>query len=545
MKEFINMKASDLKLQEIVSFTDGLLSLRGRRLVIHDIHAFAQLRKDLFNTLGKDAARKILTRFGYYWGQEDAAAMKRLFKWDDLTEWIRAGARMHALQGVTRSVIKKLDMDRGSGRFRMEIVWHDSGEAEEHAIEFGPVDYPVCWMLVGYMSGYVSFCMKQDIYFTEVKCRASGARTCMAVGKDRRSWGSELSNLLPNFQADDIQDKVLNLTRELKSKNSQLSRLKKRLDQLEHKNGIAFVEAGSDSFRRVIELAGRIAPFNSSVLITGETGTGKEVLARYIHRLSHRAEGPFLPINCGALPESLLESELFGHKAGAFTDAIRDRTGLFEQAHEGTVFLDEIGDISPAMQLKILRVLQEREIVRVGENIPRKIDVRVMAATNKDLELLIREGKFREDLLYRLRVIEINIPPLREREEDIIPLARFIVKKLSERLSIPDLRLDGKCMDTLQTYPWPGNVRELENALERAAILSHKGLILPDCLPLYILHPNSRVRSNPSVDTTLAEMEKSHINAVLESVQGNKSRAARILGISPSTLWRKLKELDA
>ena len=536
------MKASDLKLQEIVSFTDGMLSLRGRRLVIHDIHAFAQIRKDLFNMLGKDAARKIFTRFGYYWGQEDATAMKRIFKWDNLLEWIRAGAKMHTLQGVTRSVIKKLDVDQSSGRLYMEIVWHDSGEAEEHVIEFGRSDYPVCWMLAGYMSGYVSFCMGQDVYFVEQKCRAAGARVCMAIGKDKRSWGSELENLLPNFRSDDIQNKVLQLSRELKRKSSQLSRLKSRLDLLERGKNVAFVEAGSDSFRRVIEMAGRVAPFDSSILITGETGTGKEVLARFIHRLSHRSEGPFLAINCGALPESLLESELFGHKAGSFTDAIRDRVGLFEQAQKGTVLLDEIGDISPAMQLKILRVLQEREIVRVGESTPRKIDVRVMAATNKDLELLIREGKFREDLLYRLRVIEIRIPPLRERAEDILPLARFFVKRLSDKLHIPNLRLDGKCMDIFQSYRWPGNVRELENALERAAVLSHEGLILPDCLPLHILHPISKNGRLSSVGLTLAELEESHIHAVLESVNGNKSRAARTLGISPATLWRKLKK---
>ena len=210
------------------------------------------------------------------------------------------------------------------------------------------------------------------------------------------------------------------------------------------------VEVHSESFRRVLDLAGRAAPFDSSILITGETGVGKEVLARHIHKASARAAHQMLSVNCAALPESLLESELFGHKAGAFTGAIEDRAGLFEQARNGTLFLDEIGDISAAMQTKLLRVLQEHEIMRVGESRPRKIDVRVIAATNRDLDEAVRSGRFREDLLYRLRVIEIHVPPLRDRREDILPLARHFVEKFSRDLKLPGLRLDATCVDTLQ-----------------------------------------------------------------------------------------------
>ena len=283
-----------------------------------------------------------------------------------------------------------------------------------------------------------------------------------------------------------------------------------------------FAEVKSAAYRRIMQLASRVAQFDSSVLITGETGVGKEVVARYIHRHSHRSKGPFVVVNCGALPETLLESELFGHKAGSFTGATRDRIGLVEQANHGTIFLDEIGDISQNTQLKILRVLQEKEITRVGEGEPLKIDVRVIAATNRDLPKAVAEEKFREDLLFRLRVIEIEVPPLRERTEDILPLARYLIDRLAKKLDIPKLRIDATSVDYIQAYHWPGNVRELDNALERASVLSQDGIVLPENLPV----------------------EQDHIRAVLKLTGGNRSKAAKALGISTSTLWRKLKALD-
>ena len=228
----------------------------------------------------------------------------------------------------------------------------------------------------------------------------------------------------------------------------------------------------SKAFQNVLDMADRVARFDSSVLIRGETGVGKEVVARYIHAASNRSKSLMLSINCGALPETLLESELFGHKAGSFTGAIRDRVGLFEQAARGTILLDEIGDISPATQVKLLRVLQEREILRIGENIPRKVDIRIIAATNRNLDQAVSDGRFRVDLLYRLRVIEIEVPPLRERPEDILPLTRYFAEKLSKRLNLAHLRFDTACFDFFQSYAWPGNVRELQNAIERAAVLS-------------------------------------------------------------------------
>jgi transcriptional regulator with PAS, ATPase and Fis domain len=293
-----------------------------------------------------------------------------------------------------------------------------------------------------------------------------------------------------------------------------------------------------------MDLAHKVAHFDSTILITGESGVGKEVLARYIHSLSHRVEGPFLAINCGALPDTLLESELFGHTRGAFTGAVQERTGLFEEARKGAIFLDEIGDISPAMQIKLLRVLQEREILRLGENKPRKIDVRIIAATNKNLQKEIADNKFREDLYYRLAVVEIFIPPLRERKEDILPLARYFTKNLGRKLKIPHLRLDASSLDILQEYSWPGNIRQLENALERASIVCRNGVILPENLPANISRHAESTRGFYSLDLSLEQVEKQHIKNILSHTQGNRTKASMILGISSATLWRKMKDID-
>ncbi len=300
------------------------------------------------------------------------------------------------------------------------------------------------------------------------------------------------------------------------------------------------MEARSPAFTRVLELATRIAPFDSSVLITGESGVGKEVVARLIHSRSARSKGPFLAINCGALPETLLDSELFGHKAGAFTGAVSDRAGLFESAEGGTLFLDEIGEISHATQVKLLRVLQEREIRRVGESRNRPIDVRVLAATNRDLAANMARGSFREDLYYRLRVVEVAIPPLRERREDILPLARFFVDRFRTKLKLPALRLSAEAIGYLTNYPWPGNVRELENAIEHAAILSRDGRLTPDLFPPGILHRTAGPGRSTG-ERSLRELASEHIRDVLRQTAGNRRQAAAILGISTATLWRKLK----
>ncbi len=536
------MKAEELTLAELLDLSEGRFDLHGRRLVLHSSDAMAQLRKDLVATVGVEQARRLLTRFGNFWGRADAAAMKRIFHWDSLEDWLRAGPRMHSLQGVSRVTVKSLDIEPEAGRFHMEITWHDSAEADEQQLALGPSTEAVCWTMTGYASGYASFCTGLEVFFVEDKCRAKGDRVCSAVGRDRSSWGEEIEPYVSYFRADDIQGHVVRLSEELKEKMKEIARQRRHIASLEKVAGVSPVEVHSTAYRQVIEFASRVARHDSSVIITGESGTGKEVLARYIHRSSPRREGPFLAVNCGALPEALLESELFGHTSGAFTGASHDRQGLFEEANDGTVFLDEIGDVSPAMQTKLLRVLQEHEVVRLGENRPRKVDIRVIAASNKDIKRAVREGQFREDLYYRLGVIEIDVPPLRDRREDIVSLARHLVAKTATRLGMEQLRLDSTALDCLLSYTWPGNVRELENVLERAAVLCQEGVIRPEDLPATVAQTLASSQHAPSEGgQSLRDVEQRHIQAVLESVGGNRTKAARILGISSATLWRRLR----
>jgi len=298
----------------------------------------------------------------------------------------------------------------------------------------------------------------------------------------------------------------------------------------------------SKSWLDVLRLVETVAPTDSTVLIQGESGTGKEVIARYIHELSTRTEGPFLSINCGALPESLLESELFGHVKGSFTGAVKDKLGLFGASSKGTFFLDEIGETTPATQVKLLRALQHREVIPVGATEAVPVDTRLVAATNRDLEEEIRTGNFRSDLYYRLNVIAIHLPPLRQRPDDIPILAEHFLQRIAATRAEEPKRLGLAVRDALLDYAWPGNVRELENALERSVILTEGPEIGVATLPERV----TQRRAEPLVSTrtppnpTLEAVERAYIMWVLQAENGNKSRAAEILGIDPSTLYRKL-----
>ncbi len=292
--------------------------------------------------------------------------------------------------------------------------------------------------------------------------------------------------------------------------------------------------------RRVRELAERAATTDATVLITGESGTGKELLARFIHERSRRSGGPFVAINCGALPETLLESELFGHEKGSFTGADVRRKGLFETAASGTLFLDEIGETSQALQVRLLRALQERVVRSVGSDRDVRVDVRILAATNQDLEAMISEGKFRKDLFYRLRVVPLEVPPLRERRDDLLPLARSFIARSCRLNQCGPCTLSREALDLLLAYPFPGNVRELENAIERAVVLADKKPSIEAAdLPAEIRNKEAPIKGEI---LTLAEVERRHILAALSRLDGNRKRTARILGIGENTLRRRLKQ---
>ncbi len=303
--------------------------------------------------------------------------------------------------------------------------------------------------------------------------------------------------------------------------------------------------AESAGFRKVFDLAPRVAASDSSALILGESGTGKEVIARAIHRASSRSDRRFLAINCAALTETLLESQLFGHVKGAFTGAGQAQKGILEEADGGTLFLDEIGDISPALQAKMLRVLQEGEFIPVGSTRPKRVDVRFVAATNKNLEKEVAAGRFREDLFYRLNVISLQLPPLRERIEDIEPLARHFLNQRVSKTGCSARRISPDAMAALRGYGWPGNVRELENVIERGTILAEGDSITPEVLPLKVSTPAASASPPPQEGPLpLREAERRQIVIALRQTEWNKSQAAGLLGITRKTLDRKIKEFD-
>ena len=302
-------------------------------------------------------------------------------------------------------------------------------------------------------------------------------------------------------------------------------------------DGIVF---SGPPMRKVLELVSKVAPTEATVLILGESGTGKELIARAVHEKSAHRNGAFVAINCGALPEGLLESELFGHVRGAFTGADRNKRGLFEEASGGTLFLDEISETTPGLQVKLLRALQEGEIRRVGDNHPVKVSGRLLAATNKDLTKLVAEGKFREDLYYRLKVFPIELPSLRERAEDIIPLAEHFLRKAKKKLGGKAVRFSPEAAEALRAYRWPGNVRELEHAIERALIMASGAAVGAADLPPEML-PDVQAGIKRGAKETLEGAEKRHILQALSDCGGNQVEAAKLLGVARNTLWRKLK----
>ena len=538
------MRAADLDLRELLSVErPGVLRFAGQRAVIMDTVALGLLRRELIETLGMKAARGVLTRFGYAHGWRSAETLKDTFPWDDEGEWADAGASLHMVQGLVN--VESLAPHAMSTRAdEGGAIWHDSYEAEQHLLHMGQADEPVCWTLAGFASGYSSFVGRRQIYCVEERCRGKGDAVCQLVGRSRERWGDALPSLLPYYEKAGVDEALEQVTAELKRVESRLRQRQKELGPktaaITDASGIV---ARSPAMQKVLELARRVAKVDSTVLITGESGVGKERISHIIHDESARVGRPFVAVNCGAVPETLLESELFGHVKGAFTGASQDRAGLFEAANGGTLLLDEIGEVPPPMQVKLLRTLQEREVRRVGENKTRRVDVRVLAATNRDLTAEVHAARFRQDLFYRLRVIELRVPPLRERREDILPLARTFLKAAAERTHRKMTELTPEAANQLVHYGWPGNVRELENAIEHAVVLATGSRIDTDDLPreLSIALPEAYAAGDVR---SLEHVERDHILAVLSANEGNKLRAAEQLKIGTATLYRKLKQYE-
>ncbi|MGK0359852.1 MAG: two-component system response regulator HydG [Bradymonadia bacterium] len=538
------MRVENLNHQELLELDPegGMIRFAGQRALLLDAVAMGLHRKYLAENFGLTAARAVLTQFGFAHGWRMAAALKTQYDWESKDEWRRAGPKIYTLEGLFRAQQGSEDTLTEEG-----VMLLASYEAEQHLLHFGRSDSAVCWTICGLMSGYVSHATGKEIYALEDRCLGKGHAGCHIQGRTREEWGEERAEDLLYFDSGRLKEcldvSLTRVTDTLKAAEKKLSQHRRALVSVGPSVDDAFgIVARSRKMQGVVDLAQRVAKVDVTVLITGESGVGKERIARLVHEESSRAMGPFVAVNCGAITESLLESELFGHARGAFTGATTDRPGLFEAANGGTLLLDEIGEVSPAMQVKLLRVLQEKEVRRVGENRSRPIDARVLAATNRDLAHGVAESTIRQDLYYRLKVVELRVPPLRDRRDDILPLARVLLSAAATRMQREISGLAPSAAAQLLRYQWPGNVRELENAMERAAALARGSRVELTDLPDEIRQTSPTPAAEGESVRLLSEIEREYILAMLDRNGGNQTRTAKQIGIGTATLHRKLKK---
>ncbi|MDI9848862.1 sigma 54-interacting transcriptional regulator [Rhodoblastus sp. 17X3] len=454
------------------SMQDGRIWLDDQRMLLVHAKSLGALRSEMIETFGLDAARGLLTRMGYRAGVHDAQMARKVRSSTSMKNMFVVGPQMHCLEGIGLSQVVKLEFDVERGEHYGEFLWTNPVEDEEHIRHFLVGAEPACWMQTGYASGFSTEFMGRPILYREVECLSMGHSACRIIGKPVEEWGPEaetdLRLTMPGLSG------VAATPEEGSREAARLVAPILPPDQGgEDAGGKAENPIGvSPSFNSALHMLRRVAPTQATVLFLGESGVGKEVFARTLHRLSARREKPFVALNCAAIPEHLVESELFGAERGAYTGATQSRLGRFERADGGTLFLDEVGTLTLGAQGKLLRVLQEGELERLGDTQTRSIDVRVAAATNVDLREEVRQGRFREDLFFRLNVFPILIAPLRERHEDISPLMTHFLAKFNAR---HQRRINGftrRAVDAMLSYRWPGNIRELENVVERGVILA-------------------------------------------------------------------------
>jgi len=542
------MRPADLDLRELLDLPPkgGVLHFADQRVLLMDAVAMGLLRRELVDRLGETAARSVLTRFGFAHGWRTAESMREALPWDSARDWRIAGGRLHMLLG---QLVYEPTQDNGetlAGGAFAEAIWRESYEAQQHLLQFGRSETPVCWAVTAFASGYLSHSSGRTIYCVERECVGRGDARCRVEGRPVEDWGDTDATALSFFRDACFEAHLAHVTEALKQTEEALLARRKELAATRTDDEAApGLVARSEAMRRVVDLARRVAPVDTTVLITGESGVGKERVARLVHDASPRAAHAFVAVNCGALTETLLESELFGHCRGAFTGATHDRPGLFEAAHGGTLLLDEVGELSPAMQVRLLRVLQEREVRRVGETRVRRVDVRVLAATHRNLAEAVAAGTFRQDLYYRLRVFELAIPALRERRDDVLPLARAVVLRMAARFKRGVRSLSPEAADMLLRYRWPGNVRELENALERGVVLAEGSRVEARDLPEEVRGGRLPPVVREGEVRPLEEVERAYIVAALEANGGNQTQTAAQLGIGTATLYRKLRRYEA
>ena len=539
---------------------EGRIWLDDQRSILMRISAFGSLRRELLEAVGFTSARTVLKRVGYAEGTRDAELARRVRPQGHLFDAFAVGPQVYALSGFGWLEVLELRTDAATNAFYGEFLLRDSVEADVHLQTMGMSAEAVCWTAVGYGSGYASAFAGRPIIVDEVECRAMGHEHCRLVGRPVEEWDRQRRKA-PYFRPQAFVNRFGMPGEDPASAPAS--------------TGPAVDVVGiSAGFGAAVHLLGKAAPTDVTVLFLGETGVGKEIFARMLHRMGRRADHPFVAVNCAALPENLIEAELFGVVKGAYTGATDSRPGRFERAHGGSLFLDEIGTLTLSAQAKLLRALQEGEIERVGDSQTRKVDVRVLAATNVDLKDAVARGTFREDLYFRLTTFPVRIPPLRERRDDIPLLMRHFLDRFSQRHGKTAGGFAQEAVEALLSYAFPGNIRELENMIERGVLLadagepigvSHLFTAQQGAVPATFglnAHGQLAGRSNatqlddddsgslrerlaPLLDAhngPLEAVEQTLIDLAIEQAGGNLARAARQLGISRRQLAYRLEK---
>ena len=525
-------------LSDLLRFSpyDGQVRLDDQRLILLNIQALITLRRELIEAVGPRRARDIYFRMGHAAGTREAMIALKVRSDQPEIDAFLVGPQLHALRGEVLVEPMRIEADTEAGTYYNELIWRNSAEAESHVASFGGSSEPVCWMQIGYASGYTSAVMERPMLFREVECVACGDATCRIVGRPVEEWPDD---------ADIVQMPRVTVPPPTH-------------DGMAPPPGVV---GASPGFFGAWHLLQRVAPFDTTVLLRGETGVGKEAFARALHDASPRATGEMFSVNCAAIPESLVDAELFGVERGAYTGAVASRAGWFEAAHGSTLFLDEIGTLSITTQAKLLRVLQDGQITRVGSTKARKIDVRVICATNLDLDHEVAEGRFRLDLHHRLNVFPIVIPPLRDRRDDIPPLIAFFLARFNRKTGRRISGFTQAAIDALLRYDFPGNVRQLENMIERAAILTLEEEPID---MLHLFHGTTQLRKAilkpaiadahgdlhlhepvPVSDMPPSALDSKTIRKAMQDAEGNLSRAARKLGLTRAKLRYRIKMMDA
>ncbi|MDI3393552.1 sigma-54-dependent Fis family transcriptional regulator [Pseudomonas sp. V98_8] len=532
--------------------SEGKIWLDEQRMMLMQVSAMASFRRELIEMVGAERAKGFFLRLGYQSGLKDAELARKLRPNASDIDMFLIGPQLHSLKGMVKVHPLKMDIDIEAGTFYADIEWIDSFEVENHQSEQLHSDQPICWMLLGYAISYSSFFIGRQIIYKEVSCRGCGDTMCRIIGKPAEEW-EDADTFMRYFQSDSIIDELHTLQIQVENMNQ----------RLQLGAGQFYGIGRSAIYRKTCDLIDKVAPGKASVLLLGETGVGKEVIARSLHLRSERAGGPFIALNCAAISPDLIEAELFGVEKGAYTGAQQARMGRFERAHGGTLFLDEIIELTPRAQASLLRVLQEGELERVGDNQTRTVDVRVIGATHEDLAQAVKEGRFRADLYYRLNVYPVRVPALRERREDIPLLIEHFLEKLHQSYQKKTLGLSDRASEACLRYDWPGNIRELQNLIERGVIItdSNQSISVEALFPHQsdeaysiglssegalisqkLAPPDEWVGRLLDLGVSLEAMEEQLLQGAMERAGQNVSEAARLLGMTRPALAYRLKK---